>query len=131
MNLDINAVGRTLSFELVDGQRVNNLKFVSPIDAASVLAIGLIDPVAQHRNYLPYIPDPKPVKYSDYLYAKFVNADGGSVFYGMPWIKLDSIVENTDVTYLVRVRNASSEQMVSLKAMMVKNGIEDFDVDVL
>lgn len=130
MNLDMNAIGKTVSFETVAGEKINNLKFITPIDATSVLRFGE-DPIAKHKQYLPFIPDPKPVNYTDYLYAKFVDADGKEKYYGIPWIKPTSIVENSDVTYLFRVKNASLEKIESVKQMMVKSGIEDFTVEVL
>lgn len=130
MKLDSTNVGKTISFETVAGEKINNLKLVSIPDAATVLALGG-DPVAKHRQYLPYIPDPKPLQYTDYLYAKFLDADGKSWYYGIPWIKPTSIVENSNVTYLFRCRNASTEQIDSIKQMMVKSGIEDFTVEVL
>lgn len=130
MNLDNNAVGKTLSFETVSGEKYRNLKLLSFPDGATVAALGE-DPVAKHKQYLPFIPDPKPLAYTDYLYTRFVDADGKAFYFGVPWIKPTSIEENSNVTYLFRVRNATTEQLNSVKVMMTKSGIEDFSVEVL
>lgn len=128
MKLDNNAVGQTLTFTTVAGEKLRNLKLISFLDAQTLLAIGE-DPVAGHRQYLPFIPDPKPVRYTDYLYAKFIDANSVPSYYGIPWIIETSIESGGNVPRIMRLPDATDEQIESLKTMALKSGIENFSFE--
>lgn len=129
MTINYDTINQTLSFDSVAGEKFYNLKLVALLDAATVAALGQ-DPAARHKQYLPYMAEPLPALYTDYLYGKFVNADGASSYYGIPWIKDSSIVVNNTVVYLITVKNASPSSIDSIKQMMTKSGITDFSVNI-
>lgn len=130
MKLDSNAIGKTLSFDTVAGEKLKNLKLVSLPDASTLLELG-IDVVAKHKEYLPYIANPKPVSHTAYLYAKFVDTNGNRQYYGIPWIKESSVIVNSNPGRIIRMPTATEEQIESLKTMMVKSGIEDFTIEAI
>lgn len=128
MKLDSNAIGKVVSFDTYEGKKLKNLKLISLLDGATMLAIGQ-DPVAGHKQNLPYLPAPKPVAYTEYLYAKFADIEGKSSYYGVPWVKESSIVVNANPGRIIRMPTAMAEQIESVKEMMVKAGIEDFTIE--
>lgn len=128
MKLDTNAVGKVLNFDTQAGEKFKSLKLISFLDGATMLQIGE-DPVAGHKQYLPFIPNPKPVLYTDYLYGKFADVNGKSFYFGIPWVKESSITVVSNPGRIIRMPTATADQIESLKEMMVKSGIEEFTIE--
>lgn len=121
-------LNKTYSFETRAGARYKNFKFVAILDAGTVIAMG-VDVPALHQQNIPYLPPGSPSSYLDYTYAKFINADGEMLYLAIPWIKQESMVENNAPGYRITVPTATSQQLNSVRSMMVAAGIETFTID--
>lgn len=129
MSLDSSNYGQTLSFETYASEKLTNLKLLSILDPETARVFA--DVLGKHKQYLPFLPDPKPILYTDYSYAKFVDANGVTSYYGLPWIKPTSIEVKDTVVYQITLKNSTPAQLASVKQMMVKSGIEDFTVSII
>lgn len=127
MKLISTNVGKTLSFETYAGVKYKNLKFVSMPDAHDVYAMGL-DAPALHIQNLPYMQTPKPAAYTDYPYAKFVDADGNAMYLGVPWVNEDSITLNSTPNAVLTLTAPTQDQLDSLRSMLTAAGIEDYKI---
>jgi len=127
MKLISTNIGKTMTFQTFSGIKYSNQKLVALLDATTVEALGQ-DPIAGHIQNLPYMKDPKPGAYTDYLYAKFTDADGTPLYLGIPWTDEDSIVQNTTPNYVITLVGPEQAQVDSLKSMMIANGIENFTI---
>ncbi len=131
MKLSSDNVGKTLSFETVAGEKFNNLKFVSMPDADMVADTGN-DPLAKHTQYWPFINDGTPNDFRAYQYAKFIDADKKSIYFGVPWIRESSIVENNSpVTIFTFPAGTTAAQIDSVRSMCLAAVIEGFTVKTL
>lgn len=125
MKLSSTNVGKTMTFQTYAGVKYKNLKLVSLLDADTVASLGK-DPQAKHIQNMPYMKDPKPVNYYDYLYAKFVDADGKAEYLGIPWVDEDSIVATNTPNAQLTLTAPSQEQLDSLKSYLTANGYENW-----
>lgn len=131
MKLVSENTGKTLTFETVAGEKYSNLKFVSLPDADMVADTGY-DPMARHTQYWPYINDGTPNDYRAYPYAKFINAENKAVYFGIPWIRESSIVENSSpATMFTFPAGTTAAQIDNVRAMCLASGIEGFTVTTL
>lgn len=131
MKLTQDNYGKTLSFETVAGEKFNNLRFISLPDADIVKELGQ-DPQAKHQQYWPYINDGTPNNYRAYSYAKFIDANDKPQYFGVPWIRESSIVENSSpATRITLPAGTTQDQIDSVRSMIIAAGIEGFTVETL
>ena len=127
MKLDSDAFNTTLSFETYAGVKYNNLKFLSLLDSATMQDVGQ-DPVAGHLQNVVYLPEPQPEAYTDYMYAKFVDAEGNRTYLGVPWVREDSIVNNGTPDVLIMLKAPTQAQIDTMRSIAIASGIENFTV---
>lgn len=126
MNVNQDLVNKTISFETYQGARFTNLKLMSFLDAQTAAAFD--DVAAKHVQNYPFIPDPKPQSWTDYMYVKFLDADNRATFFGAPWIKGDSIVINDApaVQISIPAGGATQAQLDAIASMMTAIGVSGF-----
>ena len=129
MKLDSDAINQTLSFETYAGEKYSNLKFLSLLDPDTAMMYD--DVVAKHLQNRPYLPDPVPTAYSEYLYALFKNAEGKKTCLGIPWIRESSIISNEQPNYRIDLTAPTKEQVDSFKSMLSASGIENFKISIV
>ena len=129
MKLDSDAINQTLSFETYAGVKYSNLKFISLLDPDT--AGVYIDAVALHLQNRPYLPDPVPTAYSDYLYGLFKDAEGSKICLGVPWVREASIVTNDQPNYRIDLTAPTKAQVDSFKSMLAASGIENFKISIV
>lgn len=127
MSLDLSSVGKTFNFETVDGVKYTQLTLISFLDAATVTSAGF-DAAAEHQQMYPYAPNTIPTNYKSYLYPKFTDASGATVYLGAPWISTSSIEEVSTTSVTVVITDASSAQIDSLRSYLVANGLDKFTI---
>lgn len=131
MKLISSNTGKTLSFETIAGEKYNNLKFVSMPDADMVADTGN-DPLAKHTQYWPYMTDGTPNDFRAYQYAKFIDSEKKPIYFGVPWIRESSIVENNSpATMFTFPAGTTADQIDNVRAMCLASGIEGFTVTTL
>lgn len=128
--LDSALLDKTLTFDTYEGVRHKNLRFLSILDAQTVIALGFDAPAKHMQNY-PYLPAGVPDTYSGYKYAKFMDANNDITYLGIPWVKPDSVTEVGVTTTRIIVRNADQPTLDSLRSMMIAHGIDDFTFESL
>lgn len=130
MQLDSTALNKTITFDTYEGVRYKNLRFVAILDAGTVTALGFDAPAKHMQNY-PYLPPGVSDSYTGYSYAKFLDADNKTYYFGIPWVKPASITENANPVRLITLRNSDDATVASLRSMIIAHGIEDFTIETL
>lgn len=130
MQLNSDALNKTITFDTYEGVRYKNVRFIGILDAGSVVALGF-DAAAKHMQNYPYLPPGVPDSYTGYSYAKLVNANNETLYMGIPWVKPASITENANPVRLITLRNSDDNTLASLRSMMIAHGIEDFTIETM
>jgi len=130
MNLDQDLVKKTISFETYQGERITNLKLLSILDPQTAQALGFDAPAKHVQNY-PFLPPGTSDNWQDYMYAKFVDADNKVSYYGVPWVKPESIVINDNPGVRITIIGATQAQIDNVKSMMIGSGISNFTVETI
>lgn len=126
MYLNSDTLDKTLSFETVAGEKIRNYKFVEIFSSATVLSFKF-DAPAKHNQYFPYITDGTPDNFTAYKYAKFLKPDGSVAYFGIPWVKQDTIVISDAPTRIVTLPpEVTDEQLSALKSFLTTIGIEGY-----
>jgi hypothetical protein len=130
MQLNSDALNKTITFDSYEGPRYKNLRFVSILDAQTVIALGF-DAAAKHMQHYPYLPPGVPDSYTGYSYAKFLDANNSVIYMGIPWVKPSSITENANPVRQITLRDTDDATVASLRSMMIAHGIENFTIETL
>lgn len=127
MSLTSNDFKKRYNLETYLKVRYPAVTFVSLLDAQTMEDLGK-DPQALHKQNLPSLPPGAPTSYTGYEYGKFVNDQGENIFIGLPWINMDATQQLDGTTSTVTIRDASMEQITSLRSMLVGMGITKFTI---
>lgn len=118
----------TVNFETVLGERRVNYRYVGSVDWTVAQSLGL-DVIAKHRQYSIETPEGSPLDYRNYSYAIFRDTEGVNDIYGHPWLVESSIQLRDQVSYVMRIPNASEQQLSSLRSMATAIGIMGFTIE--
>ncbi len=122
-----------VSFDLhpaaVMGTGYKGAKVLAILDAAT--AFHFIDPVAQHANVYPFLPEGTPNRYDAYPYLKLKLADGSTTAIGIPWVKDETLEIATTRRMRLTIDAVTPEaQNLIIKALSA-NGFSAVDVELL
>lgn len=118
---------KVLHFETYLNERHKHLKFVALLDAATVVELGY-DAPAMHQQYIGALPPGIPNNWKAYKYAKFLDVQNRSVYFGVPWVKPASITEDDTAPYHITVWGVDATTMNSIRSMLIANGVEQFEI---
>lgn len=126
---DLN-INDTVTFETELGERRENRKYIGSVTWDIAITLGL-DVVSRHTQYAIEIGETGPSDYKDYQFAIFRTPEGDREIYGHPWIKANSIVQKSTVSYQMTIPSATEQQLSSLRSMAVAIGLIGFKIEPL
>lgn len=123
----------TVSFDLYPSQLLGTgfkrAKLLAILDAAT--AQNWIDPIAQHANVFPTLPNGTPNKFDAYPYLKLKLASGQVTAIGLPWIKDETFVIATTRSIQITIDDVSPADQDAIMLALSANGFAAADVAVL
>lgn len=91
-----------------------------------------IDTQALHVQVYPSVPaGSMPNNPAEYTYVKLRLANGGTTIIGRPWIKENTIVQQTSTTIRVTVPNVVPADVARIRNALVQNGFTVSDVSIV
>lgn len=111
------------------GSSIKNAKLLSILHYSTALKYR--DIAQAHANIFPYLPQGTPNDFRSYNYIQLELLSGEVVVLGLPWIDLNSVVVNEEITFVVTIPNKSSSDLTRIRNALISNGIDDFKVELL
>lgn len=129
MNLELK---QTYSFEVYPaallGNGFKNVVVMAILDQES--ANQIIDTQALHIQVKPSLPVGSPSRASDYNYVKLRMPNGDTTVLGLPWIKDNTIVQQTSTTIMAVISGVTPADVSRVRAALLQNGFANLDITV-
>lgn len=129
--IDNTYVGKTVSFNIFNssamGGDVRNAKVIGVMGHEPILRLTEENPRDMHNRILPFLPDPKPGSYTDYLYVVLESANKKYRAIGLPWIN-GSVTVDQETVFQVTIRGKSLSDENVLRRVLISNDFTQIEI---
>lgn len=91
-------------------------------------ASKFLDIQAMHARVYPLLPKGTPNSPTGYTYAQFELPSGTTQILGIPWINMDTLVENTNTEIVVTISNKTVSDIPTIRDILLSNGIDKLTI---
>lgn len=104
-------------------------KRVTILGITDYTSVSTFQPDVKHTEIYGYLPIGSPKRYIDYSYLKVRDENGNIMYFGLPWIKQDTIVRHEGKDLVIRIRDFPLANIGQIRRMLISHNITNFEIN--